>query len=276
MTIDKRPSPTESLRKNLFHDFPSIKSFERLSVGLKASIDNSNRLISDTKVLINKGSYSSAKFLLTTAKEELAKTLILSDLCKLDIKKHENITKRLCSAFYNHVSKHAYYETVNHKDITSMDDFKIVWNNATQKYWPSSYESGELDMPHATYFDRELPLYIDFITFDNQWFIPSDDLQELCFENPLKECFGKSTLTDVEKIITKYEEEKINGLLEPYVLKLINESTKEHFINESFIFERLDMMFDKTATMIHANLDISKNIFLSSSIHYRCPLYIFA
>ena len=177
MTIDRQPSQAESLRNNLFHDYPTLKSFERLSVGLKASIDNSNRLISDTKVLINKGRYSSAKFLLTTAKEELAKTMILSDLCKLDIKKHENITKRLCSAFYNHVSKHAYYETVNHKNITSMDGFKIVWNNAIQKYWPSGYESGEPDMPHTTYFDRELPLYIDFINYYNQWFIPNNDLQ---------------------------------------------------------------------------------------------------
>ena len=153
------PRPADLLFRNLFERGTVGESFDLLASGILSAIANSDRLLSDCMTLADSGRYASARFLLTTAREELAKAPILADMCRLDIEKHKSVLKRLCRAFYDHIAKHAYIEVLNGPDIRSMQEAREIWRIEVRKWWPAHPEDGEPDMPHDTYFDREFPLY---------------------------------------------------------------------------------------------------------------------
>ncbi len=56
--------------------------------------------------MVKAGRLSSAPFLITTARGELAKPTLLLDACMLDFSKHRSVLRKLCQAFYDHVAKH--------------------------------------------------------------------------------------------------------------------------------------------------------------------------
>ena len=182
------PNPADVLFKNLFGECKEEKCFELISEGLSASHRNAERLLSDAQLLVAAGRLSSAKFLLTTSREEVAKAYILVDACRLDLKKDNSVLRRLCRAFYNHISKHAYMEVLEFPIIDSMTDAKYKWDIEVQQWWPGSPHDGEPDMPHSTYFDREFPLYIDYGDYDRCWLIPPIPYQIADF----RENFGET------------------------------------------------------------------------------------
>ncbi len=155
---DNRPNPADLLYKNLFEECTPLRSLDLIAEGISASYNNANRLVSDARYLTDAGRHASAKFILTTAREEMAKSYILLDSCRLDWKKHISVLRRLCRAFYNHIEKYAYMEVLNFWNIRSMADAKHIWKIEVKRFWPAASENGEPDMPHDTFFEREMPL----------------------------------------------------------------------------------------------------------------------
>jgi AbiV family abortive infection protein len=63
----------------VFGEHSPAETFEVLAVGIFSSWRNAERLLSDASLLADAGRLSSAKFLITTAREELAKPFMLVD-----------------------------------------------------------------------------------------------------------------------------------------------------------------------------------------------------
>jgi AbiV family abortive infection protein len=110
MKANKKFPPKSGLKlyENLFMGMKYEDTIKRISDGLLSINSNASRLIEDVELLVNSNRYSSASFLLATANEEMAKSYILLDMCRLDFTRHENTLKNLCRAFYDHVMKSAY------------------------------------------------------------------------------------------------------------------------------------------------------------------------
>jgi AbiV family abortive infection protein len=181
---DRGPRPADQLFKSVFADRSPAEVCKLVSSGISEAWRNAERLLSDANLLVEAGRLSSATFLITTAREELAKAPLLLDACMLDFSMHKAPLLKICQAFYDHVAKHAYIELLEDETLTdSMEKARRFWNIAVKRWWPGGdLESGELDMPHATYFDREFPLYLDIGDYGRRWRIPNDAHQQSRFD----------------------------------------------------------------------------------------------
>jgi AbiV family abortive infection protein len=99
------PERGQQLFKNLFMDRDCNAILEVISAGLTAILSNAKRLTQDVTLLANSKRFASAAFLMATADEEIAKSYILIDMCRLDFLRHHSVLKALCQAFYSHVAK---------------------------------------------------------------------------------------------------------------------------------------------------------------------------
>lgn len=104
----KAPKSGDQLFDGVFKDRSVDDVLADMSSGIDCVLYKICCLLSDIKLLVTNDRLASAAFLLATAREELSKIFILIDMCRLDFTTHESTAKRLCAAFYNHISKHAY------------------------------------------------------------------------------------------------------------------------------------------------------------------------
>lgn len=264
----KAPNPGDLLFKNLFAECSADTSFERVAEGLAASCNNAERLLSDAQYLFEAGRLSSARFLLTTAREEIAKSYILVNTCRLDLEKHNSVLRRLCRAFYDHISKHAYLKVLEHPNIKSMDDAKDIWEIEVQRWWPAGPEDGEPDMPHQTYFDREFPLYIDYGDYDQCWSIPSNSDQNAYFI----EMFRETPISKTKKLIELWKQAGSAGMCTPTFLAILNSVFKKHYIREGVTLEQLQRLYEQVAQRVEAEVGVSQESFLASAL-IEWPLY---
>lgn len=264
------PYPADLLFKNLFENCTPIQSLGLISEGLSASYKNAGRLLSDTQFLIKGGRLSSARFLLTTAREEIAKSFILMDACRLDMDKHNSDLRKLCKAFYNHISKHAYLEFPNFPNVHTMVDAKNIWEIETKRWWPAMVEDGEPSMPHDTHYDREFPLYIDFGDYDCCWLVPADTDQSIYFEDTS----GESPISNTQKLIEQWNKAESIGICSPKVLAILNNVFKKHYLSEDTTQTELYRLYEKTAQCVSVETGISTKLFLDSPI-VQWPLYRF-
>jgi len=267
---DKGPNPADLLFKNLFEECTPQKSFELIAEGLSASYRNADRLLSDARYLLEESRFSSARFILTTAREEIAKSYILVDTCRLDLEKHTSVLRRLCRAFYDHVSKHAYLEVLNFPNIHSMADAKKIWEIEVKYWWPADPESGEPDMPHDTYFDREFPLYVDYGDYDRRWLVPIDSDQNVYF----MEIFGETPVSKAEKLIKPWREADLVGISTPRVLSIMNAVFKKHYIGEDATRDELLRLYQQVAERVTAETGIATKTSMDSPL-VQWPLYDF-
>ncbi len=264
------PLPGKILQKNLILS-DSDDSFDRIFQGIELCVQNAKRLISDVKLLVDNNNYSSALFLLTTAREEFAKSYLLFDLCRLDFTKHHSVLGKLCRAFYDHVKKHAYLEVIEFPNINSMEDAKRIWDLSVQKYWPATSEY-EPDLPHETCFTREFPLYVDFIDYDQNWSIPRNTGHECYFE----EIEGWSMISRMEKHITIWENDISVGFLGPALLKSMNSAFKNCYITENSDNNEIRRLYQVVIDhFLKANSFTEEYIKSSSVFYMKWPLYHF-
>lgn len=266
----RAPDPEGVLFKNLFGECSKEKSFELVAEGLSASRRNAERLLSDAQLLVGAGRLSSARFLLTTSREEVAKSYILVDACRLDLEKHDSVLRRLCRAFYDHILKHAYMEVLEFPNIHSMTDAKQIWEIEVQRWWPAGPEDGVPDMPHSTYFDREFPLYIDYGDYDRRWLIPANSEQNAYFI----EMFGETPISKTEKLIEPWRRADSVGLCSPEVLAILNATFKKQYIGEDGTWDQLLRLYEKVAQRVAAEQGISLELFMDSPF-VQWPLYHF-
>lgn len=265
--LDRGPKPAQLLFKNLFEDCCTKESFEAIAAGVSACWRNSERLLSDATCLIQSSRLSSARFLVTTAREELAKSYILVDACRLDFGKHKSVLRKLCRAFYDHICKHAYLEVleVNGKFVDSMEQAKGLWEIAAKPWWPSrGLEYGEPDMPHSTCFDRQLPLYVDYSDYDRFWCIPSDAEQ---YRIP-------SVYEQTSKLVETWRSAESEGLCGPEVFEAMNTIFRNQYLKEDSTTKQLQRLFRNAAVRVEDATSISAEIFLESPL-IQWPLYDF-
>jgi AbiV family abortive infection protein len=266
----KVPDRADVLFKNLFGGCIKEKSFELVSEGLSASRRNAERLLSDVQLLVEAGRLSSGWFLLTTCREEMAKSFILADACRLDLEKHHSVLRRLCQAFYDHIFKHAYMEVLEFPNIHSMNHAKEIWEIEVKRWWAAGPEDSEPGMPHSTYFDREFPLYIDYGDYDRRWMIPADFEQNVNF----MEMFGETPISKTEKLIEAWRRTDSLGLCSPEVIATLNATFKKQYIGEDGTWEQLSCLYEEVAQVAASKQGISSEVFMNSPF-VKWPLYHF-
>ena len=269
------PKPGPSLYSNLFEHQDSGRSLETIEQGISAIIDNAARLLSDVDLLVSQGRFSSGRFLLTTAKEELGKAFISLDMCRLDFGKHESVLRRLAEAFYVHEAKQAYFNTLAFGGFASMDHVRRFWEAEIVRWWPSGDpESGVPDMPHATHFDRELPLYVDFSDYNGDWTLPSNQVDALHFEAIGFK--GKSSkATRVQSELERFQQARDYGLLTAESLADLNEEFSRHYFTGASSKEDLHRVYVRVAKRVRARLTVNTEQFFASVLMVW-PLYHFA
>lgn len=265
---DQPVRPSELLYKNLFEGRNADQTYELLSEGISACCQNAERLLADAEYLTQADRLCSARFLITTAREELAKPYILLDACLLNFEKHECVHRALCRAFYNHIYKHAYVEIQKFSSLNSMMEVMQLWEIEVRRWWPSEVESGEPDMPHDTYFDRELPLYVDFDDYSRRWLVPSTDSQRAYFVPML----GETEISRTRTVLNALIHAKAQGLFVPLCLRLINETFRTHYLGKETTAAALHGLYKQTAQKVSNETRVSEETFLQSTI-IRWPLY---
>jgi len=264
------PRPANLLFENLFLRRKSLDTLKVISVGLSSFVVNSSRLIADVDLLECSARYPSASFLLATADEEMAKSYILLDACRLDFSRHQDVLKGLCRAFYNHVAKHAYNKVLRFPNLRNMTHVNELWDVEVTRWWPSSDpESGEPDMPHDTYFAREMPLYVDFIDYDQDWFVPKKNTGKVNFEDDLDSRFSES-----EAALERLRRTHNAGLYRPECLAILNETFRNHHIKEDTPNEEIIRLEEQTAEQIEKKIGIPRAQFCQSALS-EWPLYHF-
>ncbi|MBC8179579.1 AbiV family abortive infection protein [candidate division KSB1 bacterium] len=232
---------------------------------------NVSRLISDVEILVNSNHFSSAHFLLTTAKEEMAKSYIFLDMCRLNFLKHKDVLKKLCRAFYDHISKYAYFQLHYFWRINNMSHAKEIWKDETTKWWPvDDITSGEPDMPNDIYFEREMPLYVDYREYDQRWSVPDDDEESFNFEKGI----GADIITKAKEILDKIVFTSSAGLFNTECLKILNDEFQNKYISDKTGNSIIEKINERVAIRLYTEQKIELESFFKS-IFRDWPLYHF-
>jgi AbiV family abortive infection protein len=259
----KRVTPDRKLFENIFLNGGTGEIIHLLSDGIDAVINNAKNLYDDAQLMFKNSRWTSWRFLLTTANEEMAKSYILLDACRLDFSRHHSVLKRLCYAFYDHVSKYAYGNILNSKDAYSLQDAKIEWQDSTTR-WALDDDAQTI---HETYFLREAPLYVDFLDYDQIWSTPLSLVSEYNYS------MG-SGIPDFQAALERLKMTQQAGLFSSNTLNLINENFKKHYFSETTSDDVLINLHKKTAKQIETKTGISATTYQESSL-YTIPLYHF-
>jgi AbiV family abortive infection protein len=112
---NKQPEPWNLLYENLFVRRDRASALRVISEGLNCFAENASSLLNEAKILADAQKKARAVFLVATANEEIAKSYILLDACRLNFTSHEAPLKKICRAFYGHIEKYAYNKTIRGK-----------------------------------------------------------------------------------------------------------------------------------------------------------------
>ncbi len=258
----------DQLFENLFAGRRPAEICRIVAGGISGAWGNAERLLADARLLLGAGRLSSARFLITTVREELAKAPLLVDACMLDFCKRKDPLIKICQAFYDHVAKHAYIELLEETLTDSMAKAARLWDCAVKRWWPSGdIEWGEPDMPHATYFDREFPLYVDFGDYEQRWLVPNDADQRSQFKK-------FDPIGTVERLIGPWKKADADGLFAPRVLEIINGVFKGRYIKEETTNAELQRLFAAVERQVTEEIGVSSESFRVSPL-VRWPLYHF-
>ncbi len=269
--MSRKPAPKELLAKNLGDGESSNVSFQRTAEGIRACHYNSRRLLNETQQLIDAGLFASARFLFTSAKEELAKAYILVDICRLDVKMHKDAFGKLCGAFYSHISKHAYLAILNYTYLDEFDDVKRAWEAEVNEWWPSEPESEVPDLPHDTCFGREMPLYCDFVDQDQRWSVPENT--DTFFFGPVHNSPPLDNPTaKLKELLLVWDETLILNARLPEVLKELHAVFRGHYINEKKSWTNLEKLYGRVSIELE-QLGIMDQAHFEVSPLVKWPLY---
>jgi AbiV family abortive infection protein len=269
--IDKNSKLIKS-EERLFYNLIQVRKLtETLNLiedGLTAIVENATRLHNDASVLFNNGCWTTGKFVLTTANEEMAKIYILLDMCRLDFTRHRSILKRLCKAFYNHNYKYSYISVMKDDSIAGMQNAKQIWDECLARYTPiNDGLLSDLNLYCETFFIRELPLYIDFLDHDQRWSELKSDIADYTYACGLG-------LTDTESILIRSQKTKELGLNLTNILTILNGTYRTRYVTEQTSCETLESLTDSIVKQISQDNGIPLDKYYDSSI-FEWPLYHF-
>lgn len=241
---------------------------KNISEGIELSIINAKRLTDDSIILGNGNSFSSERFMATTAKEEIGKAYLLLELSRLNYLKHKNIANALVKGFYNHITKRACYEIFldrNLPGISSLCDVKKRWRLETAKIYEGSND--EPDFPNDVVFDREMPLYVDYSSGKGNWEKPENSLYRFTSSNQI--------LSDhhlIKELIDSEIHMKNLNVYKPKSLKIFRDEYKSIYIksctSNNDIFEKNKILFNRISSEIDVPIES-----LSLSLLDGWPIY---
>lgn len=239
----KRPSQSDTLYKALFENRTDESVLDIISSGILALCTNARRLLEDAKILTGADRFATACFLVATSDEEVAKVYILLDMARLDFGKHHGELKKLCRAFYSHLSKHAYIEVTRFGQFWNMQHVKEVVDMRKVEWWHGNYESGEPDMPAQALMVREGSLYVDFSDYDDAWLAPSYSKEMVLGWGSEEGRIGGS-LNDLEKSIVRLEQTRDAGLFSLECLQILHEIFSRVFITSKTTREEIIALYN--------------------------------
>lgn len=265
---EERPYRPAELFAQLFERDPS-RSFERLSDGIVAIIRNAHELLNDADLLAKARRYERAEFLCATAQEEMGKAYMLVDMCRVDFEKRQDVLRRLCKAFYSHVLKHVYFDLSANEfpGIWELQQLDHYFRVSAKEWWPGSFEDGEPDLAHDTYFLREANLYVDYDSYANAWSVPGEPSKALLFEIPLP-----TPLQDTQAALERMRATHESKLFDATTLKVFNRRMGTLSITSRTLAEDLAATSQKCAEDIEKAWGISASDFLASQL-CRWPMY---
>ncbi len=265
--VNQPPRPAQQLFENLFCGRGRDAIIHVLSDGLVAVVKNANRLIEDVGLLFEAKRYASAGFLLATADEEMAKSYILLDMCRLDFSRHESVLRALCGAFYNHITKHAYKQVHrfahDHRDRlmreTDLSDLKGTWGTEIQRWWPGSLDmdgiQDEPDMPHETVWTREMPLYVDF--YDEGWSSPENRQQRFRFHLVSFDEIEGSDFSKTNTDLGRLNGAHARGLYMAECLAILNDVFAKYYITQKTRIHEILQLNMEVAERLQSECGIS-------------------
>jgi AbiV family abortive infection protein len=265
MPKNQQPKRDAQLYSCLFDD--PERSLTVLSQGIVACADNARRLLRDAACLKGSKGFSSALFLTTTAREEVAKAYILLDACLLDRGKHKPELRRQCRAFYSHIAKYAYLEVLRVRGLRKIRDVSDWWQGQIRRWSEGAGpESGEpAFFPHPTYYVREGPLYVDYDDYADEWAVPEDVVYQ--------EYFGsRSFLERATDLFKPLREAQVAGFLRPDSLAVLNSVFSPHYLSDGSSWVLINRLYAEAAGKLESKLGLSANVFLNSAL-VRWPLY---
>lgn len=265
---DGRPDRAKELFEFLF-DQGDDQALERLSSGVVAMLDNADGLIDDAAVLVEAKRYDRAEFLVATAQEEMGKAYMLLDMCRVNFI-HQHVLRPLCSSFYSHVLKHAYFDLSanNYPGIRDLHDVQHYFRINAREWWPSSPESGEPDMPHDTFFLREANLYVDIDTYSDTWMEPCRPSKAMRFD----EALFINPLDKAREALQALRATQGAGLFQPVALSVFNNAMKRLVVCESTSMDQLLSTYEQAGSRLQADLGIAITTFQDSALN-NWPLY---
>jgi len=262
--------PAKRLYEALFEGKSPEAIAASLANGIQAVIANVERLLGDIAYLLASGRIASASFLLATADEETAKVFILIDACRVDPAKHAHVLKSLCKAFYNHRLKHAY--NAMRRYPPAFNGVATAWCYWTKPWWPepADPESGEPAMPHSTYFDREMPLYVDWDFYSGKWMLPDNSTNASKFGREPELNRLDVLRGDLGQIKLAFEA----GLLSSAALACLNEEWRNAYVNEKTSVAEIEEVQNGLVEHLVSKLRIPEETVRRSPL-FAWPLYHF-
>ena len=163
--------------------------------------------------------------------EEIGKAFILLDMVRADCRPDGRL-RHLCRAFYNHLNKYGYARTVYSPGTGRMEDALDLYELELVEYWPNrDPESGEPDMVAEGSAHREWGIYVDWVEYDGQWFLPSDSSVAKVLAEPM----GHRELSEVEErvdeLLDPLSKAKTEGLFSEQSLQIIHEEFSPHYLS---------------------------------------------
>ena len=246
------------------------EAFGQLSEGIVVTLGNAQRLIDDATVLVEAKRFERASFLIATAEEEMGKIYILLDMCRVDLARRQDVLHHLCGCFYSHIIKHVYLDlSVNeYAGIRELSEVKRYFRVGAQKWWPSDPESGEPDMPHDMYFEREANLYVDVDSYADIWTTPGSPAMNMRFHDS----FLPSPLNTARDTLAKLRAKQNLELFQTEALQIFNEAMKGLRVDERTTRAELFAAYTRAGENLELTLGVSSGDFTASEL-YNWPMY---
>lgn len=254
------------LYENLFDHGDRERTLSLIEGALDAIQTNVTRLLDVCELMLQQDRYATASFFLVTADEEIAKSYILVDACRLDMQKHHNVLKGLCRAFYDHFMKHAYFRLQTDEFIDSMAQAWEFWRIEVKRWWPGSQnpEDGEPDLPSDVFMRRESTLYVDYDWIGGRFVPPLENSRKYAFEERWSELSKTRQAFERMRLTADF------GLYDAAVLGALNDVFAPTYIRETTETQVIEGLYRTFTARLGRSLDE-----LRASALCAWPLYHF-
>ena len=153
-----------------------------------------------------------------------------------------------------------------------MAEASVLWSNEVRRWHSESLdpESGEPAMPHDTFFDREMPLYVDWDYYSKKWLLPNNKMNAWKFESDLL----PSCLERLRAELAEVKLAEQANLLSPEALMAVNLIWSGSFVNDKTTMNVVEKLERRLVDLLMAD-KVAAEEDLHRSPLFNWPLYHF-